>query len=55
MGSACGAKREWEEYGKRIRLAVLSREAVVKVMAIATEKMSCSLVWGVGLGEQEEA
>jgi hypothetical protein len=55
MGRACGAKRAWEEYGRRIRLAALSREAVVNVMAKATEKISCSLTWGVGLGEQEEA
>ena len=43
------------EKGKRIRLAALRREAVVKVMAKATENISCSVMWGVGLGEQEEA
>jgi hypothetical protein len=42
------------EKGRRRRLADLSKEAVVNVIAKAIEKSSCSLIWGDGLGEQDE-
>ena len=44
MGRACGAMRVCVEKGRSRRLAALSKDAVVKVMAKATENMSCSLM-----------
>ena len=55
MGRACGAMRACVEKGRKRRLAALSKEAVAKVMAKATENMSCSLMCGAGLGEQDVA
>ena len=54
-GRACGAIRVCVAYGVRRRLAALSREAEVKVMAKATEKMSWSLMRGEESGEHELA
>ena len=55
MGRACGAMRVCVEKGRSRRLAALSKDAVVKVMAKATENMSCSLMWEEGFGEQDVA
>jgi hypothetical protein len=44
MGRACGAMRACVEKGRKRRLAALSKDAVAKVMAKATENMSCSLM-----------
>ena len=55
IGILLGGSKAWPARGVSRWLAALRREAVVKVIAKATEKSSWSLKWGEGLGAADIA